>query len=131
MKKYYLAHIDFAEIVNVTADTEQLSHAKERMTELGMLTEKGNPATGTIGGLVESTSRSFFTKLQRRLRYRSGGVTAQMEQAKRRLEEIDASLAAKRKGIGEYQQTLSAMTANAQKNKRYTGLKLRLQGRAE
>ena len=76
MKKYYLAHIDFAEIVNVTADTEQLSHAKERMTELGMLTEKGNPATGTIGGLVESTSKSFFAKLQRRLRYRSGGVTA-------------------------------------------------------
>ena len=31
---------------------------------------------------------------------RSGGVTAQMEQAKRRLEEIDASLAAKRKGMG-------------------------------
>ena len=45
---------------------------------------------------------------------RSGGLTAQMEQARRRLEEIDASLAAKRKGIGEYQQTLSAMTANAQ-----------------
>ena len=55
---------------------------------------------------------------------RSGGVTAQMEQAKRRLEEIDASLAAKRKGIGEYQQTLSAMTANAQGlQKRYLELR--------
>ena len=55
---------------------------------------------------------------------RSGGVTAQMEQAKRRLEEIDASLAAKRKGIGEYQQALSAMTANAQGlQKRYLELR--------
>ena len=55
---------------------------------------------------------------------RSGGVTAQMEQAKRRLEEIDASLAAKRKGIGEYQQSLSAMTANAQGlQKRYLELR--------
>ena len=55
---------------------------------------------------------------------RSGGVTAQMEQAKRRLEEIDASLAAKRKGIGEYQQTLSTMTANAQGlQKRYLELR--------
>lgn len=55
---------------------------------------------------------------------RSGGVTAQMEQARRRLEEIDASLAAKRKGIGEYQQTLSAMTANAQGlQKRYLELR--------
>ena len=55
---------------------------------------------------------------------RSGGVTAQMEQARRRLEEIDTSLAAKRKGIGEYQQTLSAMTANAQGlQKRYLELR--------
>ena len=55
---------------------------------------------------------------------RSGGLTAQMEQARRRLEEIDASLAAKRKGIGEYQQTLSAMTANAQGlQKRYLELR--------
>ena len=55
---------------------------------------------------------------------RSGGVTAQMEQARRRLEEIDTSLAAKRKGIGKYQQTLSAMTANAQGlQKRYLELR--------
>lgn len=55
---------------------------------------------------------------------RSGGLTAQMEQARRRLEEIDASLAAKRKGIGEYQQMLSAMTANAQGlQKRYLELR--------
>ena len=29
------------------------------------------------------------------------------------------------------EETVMAMTANAQKNKRYSGLKLRLQGRAE
>ncbi len=76
MKKYYLSHIDFSEIVNVTADTEQLDRAKERMTELGLLTEKGNPATGVIGTMTKSTSRQFFIKLEKRTRRRAGGVTA-------------------------------------------------------
>lgn len=76
MKKYYLSHIDFSELVNVTADEEQLSSARERMTELKLLTEKGNPATGAISSMVSSFSKSFFLKLQRRLRYRKGGVTA-------------------------------------------------------
>lgn len=76
MKKYYLSHIDFSELVNVTADAEQLDLAKERMVELGLLTEKGNPATGAISALFGSLSKSFFIKLQRRLRYRNGGVTA-------------------------------------------------------
>ena len=76
MKKYYLSHIDFSELVNVTADEEQLSNARERMTELGLLTEKGNPATGAIGSMVGSLSKSFFLKLQRRLRNRNGGISA-------------------------------------------------------
>lgn len=76
MKKYYLSHIDFSELVNVTADEEQLSSARERMTELKLLTEKGNPATGAISSMVSSLSKSFFLKLQRRLRYRKGGVMA-------------------------------------------------------
>ncbi len=76
MKKYYLSHIDFSELVNVTADEEQLSSARERMTELKLLTEKGNPATGAISSMVSNLSKSFFLKLQRRLRYRKGGVTA-------------------------------------------------------
>lgn len=76
MKKYYLSHVDFSEIINVTADTEQIEQAKERMNELGMLTEKGNPATAAISTMTESLSKSFFIKLQRRLRYRNGGITA-------------------------------------------------------
>lgn len=74
MKKYYLSHIDFSELVNVTADEEQLGSARERMTELKLLTEKGNPATGAISSMVDSISRSFLEKLQRRLRYRNGGI---------------------------------------------------------
>lgn len=74
MKKYYLSHIDFSELINVTADAEQLEIAKTRMIELGLLTEKGNPATAAIGSMVDSLSKSFFIKLQRRLRYRNGGI---------------------------------------------------------
>lgn len=76
MRKYYLSHIDFSELVNVTADEEQLGSARERMTELKLLTEKGNPATGAISSMVGSLSKSFFDKLQRRLRYRNGGIGA-------------------------------------------------------
>ena len=74
MKKYYISHIDFSEIVNVTADEAQRTHAKERMQELGILTEKGNPSTTTISGMVRTGSREFFIKLQKRLRRRNGGV---------------------------------------------------------
>lgn len=42
MKKYYMSFVDFSEIVYVTADEEQLLQAKDRMTKLGLLTEKGN-----------------------------------------------------------------------------------------
>jgi hypothetical protein len=76
MKKYYLSHIDFSELINVTTNEEQLSNARERMTELGLLTEKGNPATAAIGSMVSSLSKSFFLKLQRRLRNRSDGISA-------------------------------------------------------
>lgn len=76
MKKYYLSHIDFSELINVTADAEQLEIAKTRMIELGLLTEKGNPATAAIGSMVDSLSKSFFIKLQRRLRYRNGGIAS-------------------------------------------------------
>lgn len=76
MKKYYLSHIDFSELVNVTADVEQLDNAKARMMELGLLTEKGNPATAAIGSMVDSLSKSFFIKLQRRLRYRNSGIAS-------------------------------------------------------
>ena len=74
MKKYYLSHIDFSELVNVTADEEQLKNAREQMIEQKLLTEKGNPATSTIRSMVDSISRSFLEKLQRRLRYRNGGI---------------------------------------------------------
>lgn len=76
MKKYYLSHIDFSELINVTADAEQLEIAKTRMIELGLLTEIGNPATAAIGSMVDSLSKSFFIKLQRRLRYRNGGIAS-------------------------------------------------------
>ncbi len=75
MKKYYLSHIDFSELINVTADPEQIKTARARMQELGMLTEKGNPSVSSITVTAGSGSRSFFIKLRKRLR-RRGGIGA-------------------------------------------------------
>lgn len=76
MKKYYMAFVDFSEIINVTADTEQLEKAKVRMAELELLTEKGNPSTTQLRALAEQTSGAFLDKLQKRVARRPGGITA-------------------------------------------------------
>lgn len=73
MKKYYLSHIDFSEIINVTSDEEQLQSARNRMAELGLLTEKGNPSTSAIVSMTQTSSKSFFVKLNKRLSRRFGG----------------------------------------------------------
>lgn len=76
MKKYYMAFVDFSEIINVTADEEQLIKARARMTELGLLTEKGNPSPSQIGSMTASVSAPFFDKLDRRISRRPGGISA-------------------------------------------------------
>ena len=45
---------------------------------------------------------------------RSGGIVTQIDQAKQRIEEIQQTLAGKRRALDELQQQLTAMTANAQ-----------------
>ena len=81
MKKYYLSHIDFSELLNVTADPEQIKEARARMQELGMLTEKGNPSVSSLTVTANNGSRSFFIKLRKRLRRRGGirGVRATLQ----------------------------------------------------
>lgn len=76
MRKYYMSFVDFSEIVNLTADAEQLEKAKARMTELGMLTEKGNPSTAQLAILSTQTAGTFLDKLQKRLSRRPGGLPA-------------------------------------------------------
>lgn len=76
MKKYYMAFVDYSEIINLTADAEQLEKAKVRMTELELLTEKGNPSTTQLRALAEHTAGAFLDKLQRRITRRPGGITA-------------------------------------------------------
>lgn len=75
MRKYYLSHIDFSEIVNVTTDESQLRRARARMRRLGLLTEQGKPAISYIAHYAERSSTSFFVKLSKRLRNR-GGIEA-------------------------------------------------------
>ena len=76
MRKYYMSFVDFSEIINVSADETQLTAARERMTELGLLTEKGNPSPAQIAAMVEDVSAPFFEKLERRIRRRTGGILA-------------------------------------------------------
>lgn len=75
MKKYFLSHIDFSEVVNVTADEKQLSRARERMKELKMLTDKGKPLVSAISLTANTEAGALFNKLRKRLR-RRGGVRA-------------------------------------------------------
>ena len=83
MKKYYMSFVDFSEIVNVTADEAQLEKARERMTELGLLTEKGNPSSTQISSMTASVSAPFFDKLKRRINRRPGGITAVKDTVKK------------------------------------------------
>lgn len=74
MKKYYMSFVDFSEIINVTADEEQLTKACDRMTELELLTEKGNPSTAQIGSVAKAEAVPFHDKLKRRVSRRPGGI---------------------------------------------------------
>ena len=72
MRKYYLSHIDFSEIVNITTDVSQLRRARARMQRLGLLMANGKPAISYIGHYAERSFTSFFVKLSKRLRNRGG-----------------------------------------------------------
>lgn len=74
MKKYYMSFVDFSEIINVTADEEQLTKACDRMTELELLTEKGNPSPAQIGIVAQAEAGPFYDKLKKRISRRPGGI---------------------------------------------------------
>lgn len=74
MKKYYMSFVDFSEIINVTADEEQLTKACGRMEELELLTEKGNPSPAQIGIIAQAEAGPFYDKLKKRISRRPGGI---------------------------------------------------------
>ena len=74
MKKYYMSFVDFSEIINVTADEELLGKACGRMTELELLTEKGNPSPAQIGIVAQAEAGPFYDKLKKRISRRPGGI---------------------------------------------------------
>ena len=74
MKKYYMSFVDFSEIINVTADEEQLTKACDRMEELELLTEKGNPSPAQIGIVAQAEAGPFYDKLKKRISRRPGGI---------------------------------------------------------
>ena len=75
MKKYYLSHVDFSEIVNVTTDESRLSRARDRMKQLRMLTDKGKPSVSSLSKTANNEIGPMLLKLRRRMRGR-GGVRA-------------------------------------------------------
>ena len=74
MKKYYMSFVDFSEIINVTADEEQLTKACGRMEELELLTEKGNPSPAQIGIIAQAEAGPFYDKLKKRISRRPVGI---------------------------------------------------------
>ena len=83
MKKYYMAFVDFSEIINITADEVQLEKARTRMKELRLLTEKGNLSSSQISNMTAAVSPPFFNKLKRRISRRPGGITAVRDTVKK------------------------------------------------
>ena len=53
------------------------------MTELGLLTEKGNPSPTQISSITASVAPPFFDKLKRRISRRPGGIFAVKDTAKK------------------------------------------------
>ena len=76
MKKYYMAYVDMSEICNITADEEQKEIARDRMKELGLLTEKGKPSAEKIQQAADQKVPPLLEKLERRLRRRRDGGAA-------------------------------------------------------
>ena len=69
-----MSFLDFSEIINVTADEEQLTNACDRMAELELLTEKGNPSPAQIGIVAQAEAGPFYDKLKKRISRRPGGI---------------------------------------------------------
>lgn len=74
MKRYYMSIVDFSEIENITADETKTAEAKEKLIELALLTEKGNPSSSQIAELSKQTSERFLYKLSRRIKNYSDGI---------------------------------------------------------
>jgi hypothetical protein len=74
MRKYYESHVDFSEIETVTCDKISHENAIEKLTEAGAFNEKGKPNVNFLNTLSGATSAPFFTKLERRLARRRGGI---------------------------------------------------------
>ena len=99
---------------------------RQRDEELETVRLKANMLSGThqqldgqmavLRGNVENNEKNL-SRIQEELRGqedRSGGIAAQMDQAQSRVEEIDTQLAEKRRELGQLQQKLTTLTANAQ-----------------
>ena len=76
MKKYFVSHVDFTEIAAVSTDQITLDTAVEKLTEAGAINAKKKPDVNYLNTLSATVSLPFFSKLQKRLSRRRGGITA-------------------------------------------------------
>ena len=74
MRKYYMSHVDFSEIATISTDKTSYDDAILKLTEAGAINAKGKPDVNYLNTLSGGTSIPFFTKLERRLSRRRGGI---------------------------------------------------------
>jgi len=82
MRKYYESHVDFTEIATVSNDEISKDNAIERLTEAGAINAKGKPDVSHLSTFSASISAPFFTKLEKRLSRRRGGIAEAYETLK-------------------------------------------------
>ena len=105
---------------------EELEGARIRVNMLESTHQQLDGQMAVLRGNVDNNTANA-TRIRQELsgqEERSGGIAAQAEQAKQRVEEIDGMLLACRGELEQLQQSLSAMTANAQgRNKQFLELR--------
>ena len=79
MRKYYISHVDFSEIDAISNDETTREIALTRLNDAGAIDSDGNPDINYLNTLSGSVSIPFFTKLERRLSRRRGGVESAYE----------------------------------------------------
>ena len=118
------AHDDLDRLYNQATELAEILHRRDGELEtvrvkVNMLESTHQQLDGQMAvlrGNVENNNNNI-ARIEEELRGdedRSGGIVAQIEQARSRITEIDEALAQKRRVLTGLQQELTAMTANAQ-----------------
>lgn len=74
MRKYYLSFVDLSEVINVTANPDQISWALDQLRKSYFIDNLNEPNRIQIGNFAASIFPSFFDKLSIRIAHWQGGI---------------------------------------------------------